>query len=99
MEAKHVREWIAHLSARGLKAWSRAPRLAGLRSMFDYLVDADVVVANPCRRVWTPKEEEQPPVYLTPDECARLLDATDSNHSHGVIRGHHLLGAIWPMHA
>ncbi len=77
---KAVREWMAEMAGRGLKAATRARRLAGLRSMLDYLVDCEVLATNPCRRIRSPRKEKQPPIYLSPTECRALLDATDDNH-------------------
>ena len=48
--------------------------------MFAYLVDCEHVPANPLSRVSTPKLGRKVPNYLTPDECRRLLKATEQNH-------------------
>lgn len=77
---KTVRDWMAEMASRDLRASTRARRLAGLRSMFDFLLDCEITTANPCRRVRSPRREKQPPVYLSPTECRALLDATDANH-------------------
>jgi site-specific recombinase XerD len=58
-----------------------ARRLASLESLFAYLHDCEYIQANPLGRVSTPKLRRRVPNYLTPDECRRLLKATDENSS------------------
>lgn len=75
-----ARGWIAHMADRGLKPATRARRLSCLRSLFEFLIDIGAAATNPFRRVRMPKKDHQPPTYLSPDECRRLLAATDDNH-------------------
>jgi site-specific recombinase XerD len=75
-----LRRYIANMSEDGLAAATRGRRLYALRSLWNYLEQADLVRGNPTRKVATPRREQRLPNYLSTEECARLLAACDSNH-------------------
>ena len=75
-----ARQYVAALSKAGYKPATLGRRLASLKSLFAYLLDCEYVQANPLSRVSTPKLRRKVPNYLTPDECRRLLKATEQNH-------------------
>jgi site-specific recombinase XerD len=75
-----ARQYVASVSRAGRKPATIARRLASLKSLFAYLHDCECIQANPLGRVSTPKLRRRIPNYLTPDECRRLLKATDENH-------------------
>lgn len=75
-----LRRYIAGMSDDGLAAATRGRRLYALRSLWNYLEQADLVSDNPTRKVATPQREQRLPTYLSAEECARLLAACDDNH-------------------
>jgi len=75
-----LRRYLASMSAAGLSASTRGRRLYALRSLWQYLETADLVIDNPCRKVSAPRRSQHLPNYLALDECARLLTACDDNH-------------------
>jgi len=57
---KTVRDWMAEMASRGLRASTLARRLSG-RSMYHYLMDCEIVTANPCQRVRSRGKRSSPP--------------------------------------
>jgi len=53
---------------------TRRRKLASLKSFFNYLVENEGLEANPAASIRSPKIPEKEPVYLTEDECIRLLE-------------------------
>ena len=70
-----VRQYIVWLRNRGLKPSSVARRIHSLRSFWNYLWDSDYTDTNPFRKLTLPKQSRALPVYLSEEECRRLLDA------------------------
>jgi len=75
-----VRRYVAAMSKDGYARSTIGRRVASLRSLFKYLHQCEYLTRNPVAPVATPKTEEKLPIYLSPEECQRLLDATDENH-------------------
>ena len=74
-----IRRYVAAMS-RDYARSTIGRRVASLRSLFRYLHQCEYLTRNPVAPVATPKTEEKLPVYLSPEECHRLLDAIDANH-------------------
>lgn len=56
---------------------SRARKVATLKSFFNYLeTKAKLIKENPTRELETPKIKKTQPIFLTVEECRRLLNAT-----------------------
>lgn len=70
-----VRQYIVWLRNRGLKPSSVARRIHSLRSFWNYLWDSDYTDTNPFRKLTLPKQSRALPVYLSEEECRRLLEA------------------------
>jgi site-specific recombinase XerD len=68
-----VRQYIVWLRNRGLKPSSVARRIHSLRSFWNYLWDSDYTNTNPFRKLTLPKRSRDLPVYLSEEECRRLL--------------------------
>jgi site-specific recombinase XerD len=75
-----VRQYLLHLTRRGLKPTTRARRLHALRSFWRFLEDTAQADSNPCQRLSVPKCDKHIPAYLIPEECQALLDATGEQH-------------------
>jgi len=75
-----VRRYVAAMSKSGYAPGTVARRIASLRSLFSYLHQSEHLARNPLAAVTTPKRAQRLPVYLSPQECQRLLDATDSSY-------------------
>jgi len=76
-----VREYIVWLRERGLKPTSVARRIHSLRSFWNYLWDSDYSDTNPFRKLTLPKQPRSLPVYLSEDECRRLLEGASRQKS------------------
>ncbi|APR02296.1 recombinase XerC [Clostridium botulinum] len=56
---------------------SRARKIATLKSFFNYLeTKVKVIKENPTRELESPKLKQTQPIFLTVEECKRLLNAT-----------------------
>ncbi|MBD5589365.1 tyrosine-type recombinase/integrase [Clostridium botulinum] len=56
---------------------SRARKIATLKSFFNYLeTKVKVIKENPTRELETPKINKNRPIYLTMEECKKILNAT-----------------------
>ena len=75
-----VRRYVAAMSRGGYARGTIGRRIASLRSLFTYLHQCEYLTRNPVAPVAAPKTEEKLPVYLSPEECQQLLEATDANH-------------------
>jgi len=53
---------------------TRARKLAAIKSFFKYMIENDILEANPAASVSSPKIPEKEPEYLTEDECIRFLE-------------------------
>jgi len=90
----HVSTWI-EASTRELAAPSVKQRLAALRHLFDWLVNGQVVAANPAHTVRGPRHvvtSGQTPV-LDPVEARALLDSIDTGNVAG-LRDRALIGLM-----
>lgn len=75
VKAEHVEMFLHQLEGQGLAPRTRARKVAALRSFFDYLVDEDVVGANPCAYLASPKLPLKLPNILSEQEVLALLSA------------------------
>ncbi|HEY3397838.1 MAG TPA: tyrosine-type recombinase/integrase [Armatimonadota bacterium] len=73
-----VRGYIVWLRNRGLKPCTVARRIHSLRSFWNYLLDSDYTDTNPFRKLTLPKQARSLPVYLSEEECRRLLEGAGS---------------------
>jgi len=70
-----VEDFLARLGERGIKGSSRARKLAALRNFFRWLVDRDLLVADPTAKIRPPKTEKTLPKPLAQADVLRLVDA------------------------
>ncbi len=60
-------------TAKGNSSATRARKLAAIKSFFNYLVENEGLEVNPTASIRSPEIPDKEPVYLTEDECIRLL--------------------------
>lgn len=71
-----IRAYMDFLTTvRGNSAVTRARKLAAIKSLFNYLVENEGLKANPVSSLKGPKIPETEPVYLSEEECLRLLQS------------------------
>lgn len=82
-EVKHytTRQYIAWLRKRGLRSTSIARRLNSLRSFWKFVRDNEHTDRDPFLRISIPKRPGKLSVYLTAQECQRLLQAAECQRS------------------
>ena len=76
-QVHHIRRFAAQLHGQGLSGRSLARLLSAWRGFFNWLGRGDVVRANPCEGVRSPKSPKHLPNALSVDETARLLQPSD----------------------
>jgi integrase/recombinase XerC len=72
-----IRDFLAHLQAKGDARTSAARKLAALRSFLKFLHREGLIEQNPARLVRTPKLPRRNPRFLTEDEVSVILDLPD----------------------
>lgn len=77
LKVHHIRRFAAQLHGLGLSGRSIARQLSAWRGFFNWLGRGDVVAANPCEGVRSPKSPKHLPNALSVDEASRLLVATE----------------------
>lgn len=79
LQVHHIRRYVAQLHGQGLSGRTLARLLSAWRGFFKWLGRGDVVRANPCEGVRSPKSPKHLPNALSVDEAARLLEADDES--------------------
>lgn len=77
VQVHHIRRYVAQLHGQGLSGRTLARLLSAWRGFYKWLGRGDVVRANPCEGVRSPKSPKHLPNALTVDEAARLLEPDD----------------------
>jgi site-specific recombinase XerD len=72
---RHVRRWVAKLSADGAAPSTSARKLAAVRALYDVQLRHGLVAQNPAELVSTPRKANRLPTVLSAKEAGRLLDA------------------------
>ena len=78
VQVHHVRRFAAQLHGQGLSGRTLARMLSAWRGFFSWLGRGDVVRANPCDGVRSPKTAKRLPNALSVDEASRLLTPDES---------------------
>lgn len=73
----HLELWLRHQESRELAPSTRANYIARVRSWYVWLVDEDIIPANPAARLRRPQEELSPQPAYSRTEMARLLEAAN----------------------
>lgn len=75
-----IADYLYFLSNRGLSAPTRARKLAAIRAYFDYMCYKTYRLEdNPCEMVESPTFKRKLPVFLTENECMKLLSTIQSS--------------------
>ncbi|MFB5089765.1 tyrosine-type recombinase/integrase [Psychrobacillus sp. PGGUH221] len=76
VKAKDIREWLAVMTAKGLKTRSVELKLTAVKSFYKYCMEENKLNINPTQIVQTPKKEESLPYYLNKKQLAMLQELT-----------------------
>ncbi len=69
-----VRAYLDYAATtKGNSSTTRARKLAAIKSFFNYLVENEGLEANPAVSIRSPRIPEKEPVYLSDEECIRLV--------------------------
>ena len=75
-DAKDIQAYLAHMTAEGLAATSRARRLSSVRQYFKFLAAEGLIVTDPASGLSGPKRQRALPRTLSVAEVDRLLEAS-----------------------
>ncbi len=78
-----LRRFLTVLSEDGLSPRSRARVLSSLRGFFGFLVAEEVVGANPCTELASPRAAKPLPTFLSQEEVEALIAAPDLSTPRG----------------
>ncbi|KKM10738.1 hypothetical protein SY88_11610 [Clostridiales bacterium PH28_bin88] len=70
-----LRRYMGYLYDKGNSGSTRGSKVAVIKSFFTFLARRGYLEKNPAERLARPKREKRLPVFLTLDECHRLLEA------------------------
>lgn len=73
--AADIRDYLASLSAEGLKASTQARRLSALRQLHRFLLDEDIRADDPTSAIESPKRGRPLPKVVTETQTQSLIDA------------------------
>ncbi len=74
VQASHIRDYLTHLTERGLKATSLNRHLSTLRQFYRFLMQDRLREDNPTHNIQSPQRPARLPKTLSFDEVTRLLD-------------------------
>lgn len=84
--AADIRDYLASLSAAGLKASTQARRLSALRQMHRFLLDEDIRADDPTSAIESPKRGRPLPKVVTEAQTQALIDAATSLEGPEAVR-------------
>ncbi len=76
-----IRQYLAYLNGSDYKSAYIRRKVNSLKSMWNYLVDAEYIDRSPLRRIPTPKKEYKVPICLTTVEMEALISASEQGRS------------------
>lgn len=79
VKVHHIRGFVAHRRKQGLTAISVQRMLSSLRSFYKYLINQDLMTANPVADVRAPRGAKKLPKTLDVDQVDQLLNQTTAN--------------------
>ncbi|NOT39462.1 MAG: site-specific tyrosine recombinase XerD [Alphaproteobacteria bacterium] len=84
--AADIRDYLASLSAAGLKASTQARRLSALRQLHRFLFDEDIRTDDPTSAIESPKRGRPLPKVVTEGQTQALIDAAAALEGPEAIR-------------
>jgi integrase/recombinase XerC len=71
----HIRNWMVEMMDNQISARTVNRKTATLRKYFKFLLQNDLIAANPAAKIQTPKITKQLPVVVESDKLDKLLDS------------------------
>ncbi|WP_020400535.1 site-specific tyrosine recombinase XerD [Kordiimonas gwangyangensis] len=97
-EAEDLRDYLAGLHKRGMKAGTVARRLSALRQFYLFLYTDGVRGDNPAANIESPRQAQSLPKVLSENDVDRLLDTAEAQASGGkpeAMRLHALVETLY----
>lgn len=80
IEVRHINQYFEYLQTeqfKNYKASTLSRKLSSLRSFYKYLVEEEIVLKNPIRRIKNPKASKHLPDFMMFEEVLTLLESFD----------------------
>lgn len=71
---QHIRNYMAYLMEKGLKAESVNRKLSTLKSFFRYLLKNQIITSNPAQKVIGPKKSKRLPVFVDESQTEAIYN-------------------------
>jgi integrase/recombinase XerC len=84
VRTRHVRSFLSHLTAQGLRKSSLARKTSACRSFFNYLNRRGVLPVNPMRGLHLPKKEQKIPRIVSLYEVEQMFAQSEINGAIGI---------------
>ena len=76
---KIIREFMGHEFEKGLSPKTVSRRLASIKSLFNYMVQAEVILDNPASHISSPKIPKNIPNFVQLNRIEELMEIPDKN--------------------
>ena len=83
---QHLQAYLQSLMKGGASASSQRRRISAIRGFFRFLVQEDLIEANPTDLLVSPRQSKRLPRTLSLEEVDRLIDATAAGHPDLALR-------------
>lgn len=77
LQGAQLRDWLYELMQQGLSAASVRVNIAALRSFYDWMLQQQLIAANPCRDLQLPKHRRKLPKVPSAEKLAALFENND----------------------
>lgn len=74
-----IRSYLNHMHERSMKRASFLRKWAAVRSFFKWLTREELIAANPCLNLPSPKKEKRIPGFLTEKDVERLIETSSQS--------------------
>uniref|UniRef100_A0A7V3ZUJ7 Tyrosine recombinase XerC n=1 Tax=candidate division WOR-3 bacterium TaxID=2052148 RepID=A0A7V3ZUJ7_UNCW3 len=90
-----VKEFIRHLSKKGIKPTTLARKISSLKAFFQFLSSEGIIAKNPLEELPVPKIKRSLPEVLTVSEVEQLIKTTETIKNEEGIRAKALLEVLY----
>lgn len=85
IQVEAIREYLNHLQLeRGYKSTTLSRVISSIKAFFEFAVEREFIEHSPAARLRSPKLPGKLPIYLVPQELARILEAPDADSPWGL---------------
>lgn len=90
-----IRQWVAHLSNKGISARSIKRKVSTLNSFFRYMIKRHSLQANPAADLQLARPKKSLPTAIPADQTARVLDEPYDCDDFNAVRDHLIVEMLY----